>query len=236
MSAVANTPPPAPPLLRVDRVRLPQPGARHDLLAQASLDVRRGELVVIRVSTLDDATYLADTFLGLAKPAAGSVRINGVDWSSLAARRAASLRACIGRVFAQPVWVNYLSIAENVTLAPVHHAAAPEHELMSRAARTATALGLPGLSLGRPGDLSLAELQRLALVRALLPEPSLLVLEEPLGVPPQIEPWRLANTLHDARSRGAGVVVLTASVALWRDPLLHPTRRLRVLSGVMEEA
>lgn len=236
MTAAATHAIAAPPLLRLDGVRLVQPSSRQDLLTQASLDVRAGELVMIRLSTLDDATHFADACVGLAKPARGVVQLNGVDWATLVARRAASLRACIGRVFAQPVWVNYLSIAENVMLAPVHHAAAPEHELMSRAARTATALGLPGLSLGRPGDLSLGELQRLALVRALLPEPSLLVLEEPLGVPPQIEPRQLVNSLHDARSRGAGIIVLTTSFALWRDPLLHPTRRLRVLSGMMEEA
>ncbi|MBP2292000.1 ABC transporter ATP-binding protein [Azospirillum rugosum] len=103
-----------------------------------------------------------------------------------------------------------------------------------RAAPLVEALGLPGEALGWPvSRLSTGERQRLALVRALVQEPRVLLLDEPTGALDLDATHRVEGLLRDALARGMGVLIVTHSPDQ-ADRLAK--RRLRVEAGRVREA
>lgn len=104
----------------------------------------------------------------------------------------------------------------------------------ARAVPLVEALGLPGEALGWPvARLSTGERQRLALVRALVQEPRVLLLDEPTGALDLDATERVEALLRDAMAHGVGVLIVTHSPAQ-ADRLAK--RRLRVEAGRVRDA
>lgn len=198
-------------------------------LPTLALTLRRGELVVIAAPDGAHAASLADLCCGVLACEGGSARFLGHDWSNTPEEHAAALRGRIGRVFANGGWLPQLGMDRNVLLPLLYHTRLPEDGLRLRAARLAQHFGLPGLPLASPRDLRPDELARVALVRAFLGDPDLLLLESPLheGRLTELAP-ALLDAIAAARSRGAACIWLSRSGVVWHDPRMRPTRRLRL--------
>jgi phospholipid/cholesterol/gamma-HCH transport system ATP-binding protein len=91
--------------------------------------------------------------------------------------------------------------------------------------------GLPGIPVSPPEDVAPFDLARAALVRAFLGAPMLILLEHPLRgrYIDLVEP--LVNVIADARRRGAAVLWLTLTPAIWALQNLPVTGRLRLSEG-----
>jgi phospholipid/cholesterol/gamma-HCH transport system ATP-binding protein len=86
-----------------------------------------------------------------------------------------------------------------------------------------------------PGDLTAADLQRAACVRAFLGRPLLILLEEPTaGIFVEIIS-ALMHAVRDARDRGAAVIWLTQKGLIWHDQTLPATQRYRLIAGKLME-
>jgi phospholipid/cholesterol/gamma-HCH transport system ATP-binding protein len=202
-----------------------------------SLRLGAGELALVRLERGVVRLPLADAAEGLAEHYDGTAAFLGRDWCTTTAREGAALRGRIGRVFdavgvgaVGTGWVSNLDVDENVMLAQRHHTRRPSKEIEAEAAKLARMFGLPGLPRGRPAQTRVPDLQRAACVRAFLGGPELILLERPAqGVYPEIMP-PLINAVRSARGRGAAVVWLTDTPAVWNDRGIRPTWRC-VMSG-----
>ena len=200
-----------------------------------SLRLGPGELALVRLERGVVRLPLADAAGGLAEDYVGTAAFLGRDWRSVARGEGAALRGRIGRVFDADAahgagWVSHLDVDENIVLAQRHHTRRPSSEIEAEAAKLARMFGLPGLPRGRPAQTRLPDLQRAACARAFLGTPDLILLERPAqGVFPEIMP-PLINAVRSARARGAAVVWLTDTPAVWGDRGIRPTRRC-VMSG-----
>jgi phospholipid/cholesterol/gamma-HCH transport system ATP-binding protein len=197
-----------------------------------SLRLGAGELALVRLERGVVRLPLADAAEGLAEHYDGTATFLGRDWRSVPAGEGAALRGRIGRVFdaVGAGWVSNLDVDENVMLAQRHHTRRPSSEIEAEAAKLARMFGLPGLPRGRPSQTRVPDLQRAACVRAFIGTPDLILLERPAqGVYPEIMP-PLINAVRSARSRGAAVVWLTDTPAVWADRGIRPTWRC-VMSG-----
>ena len=202
-----------------------------------SLRLAAGELALVRLERGVVRLPLADAAEGLAEHYDGTATFLGRDWRSVPAGESAALRGRIGRVFdtvgvgaVGTGWVSHLDVDENVMLAQRHHTRRPSAEIEAEAAKLARMFGLPGLPRGRPALARVTDLQRASCVRAFLGAPDLILLERPAqGVYPEIMP-PLINAVRSARSRGAAVVWLTDTPAVWGDRGIRPTWRC-VMSG-----
>lgn len=131
---------------------------------------------------------LLDLVAGVRLPSSGTVRVEGRDWASLgeAERRAWRLRR-VGFVFQDFPLVDYLDALDNVLLPYRLHASLDLDEAARERARGLLAdLGLGTKGGRRPRELSQGERQRLALARALVTEPGLILADEPTaGLDPE---------------------------------------------------
>jgi ATP-binding cassette, subfamily B, bacterial len=167
--------------LRLEGVRFRYPGADTEVLRGVDLDIRPGETVALVGATGSGKTTLTALVPRLADVTSGRVLVDGVDVRELAL---CELRSIVATAFEDPVLFS-ASVRENVALG------APEtgDSDVRRALRVARAEefvdALPwGLDtrIGEQGlTLSGGQRQRLALARAVLGNPALLVLDDPLS-------------------------------------------------------
>jgi len=204
-------------------------------LWNVSLRLGPGELALVRLERGAVRLPLADAAEGLAEHYDGTATFLGREWRTVPAGEGAALRGRIGRVFdavgaAGAGWVSHLDVDENVMLAQRHHTRRPSAEIEAEAAKLARMFGLPGLPRGRPALARVTDLQRASCVRAFLGAPDLILLERPAqGVYPEIMA-PLINAVRSARGRGAAVMWLTDTPAVWGDRGIRPTWRC-VMSG-----
>lgn len=190
------------------------------ILADVNLRVARGGSVAIVGPSGSGKTTLLNLLGTLDRPDAGRLRLDGEDLAGLDEEALARVRnRSIGFVFQSHHLLPHLTVLENVlvpTLATDDAGlvrGAPE-----RAERLLKRVGL-GERLGhRPGQLSGGERQRVAVVRALINRPKLLLADEPTGALDQRSARELGALLRELnREEGVTLVVVTHSVELARE-------------------
>ena len=190
---------------------------------------------MIRLARLKQTAGFADACAGIIKPKSGSVHFLGRNWTDLSPDQANALRGRMGRVFKTGNWVNHRSLLDNILLPQRHHTRRSDRRLYNEAGKLAQQFGLPGIPLGLPGDLTEADLQRAACVRAFLGQPLLILLEEPTsGIFLDVISG-LMGAVREALDRGAAVIWLTRKDLIWNDQTLPVTNRYRLVADKLME-
>ncbi len=152
-----------------------------EVLKGADLEVEPGEFVAVVGPSGSGKSTLLHILGTLDRPDAGSFEIGGIDPSDLSGRRLAAFRnQTIGFVFQFQELLADFTALENVLL-PGRIAGQAPTALASRAAGLLDEVGLADRQDHLPGELSGGERQRVALCRALLLDPPLLLADEPTG-------------------------------------------------------
>ncbi|MGB0865952.1 MAG: ABC transporter ATP-binding protein [Granulosicoccaceae bacterium] len=191
------------PLLELDNLRKEFPGtlANDDV----SLVIEAGEIHALLGENGAGKSTLVKMIYGVLRPDAGSIRWHG-DRIELPNPRAAR-RQGIGMVFQHFSLFEALSAAENIALSLDD--APPMDQLTERAQQLSERYGLPLDPYAMVGDLSVGERQRIEIVRCLLQEPELLILDEPTSVLTPQEAEQLFATLEQLRSDGKSILYIS---------------------------
>lgn len=140
-----------------------------------------GEFVVITGPSGAGKSTLLHVAGGLDEPNRGTVAVSGQDvWSMSGAARAAFRRRHLGFVFQFFNLVPMLTAVENVSL-PLVLDGVPARRADARAAELLTRVGLAARARHRPAELSGGQLQRVAVARALVARPAMVLADEPTG-------------------------------------------------------
>ena len=180
-------------------------GSEVTSLDRFTAEVADGEFVAVRGPSGSGKTTLLLTLGGMQRPSDGSVQLAGRDLYALSPAERARLRSSeIGFVFQMFHLVPYLDLLGNVLLACPGK---PSAEVRQRASGLMDELGLADRASHRPGELSAGERQRLAVARALLNHPKLILADEPTG---NLDPENAAEVIRHLADfhRGGGTVVL----------------------------
>ena len=155
-------------------------GVPVEVLRGISLHIRAGESVAVTGPSGSGKTTLLQLIGALDSPDSGEVRVNGRELSALDERaRAAFRNREVGFVFQSHHLLPQLTALENV-LVPAWGAASIEDHT-DRARRLLARVGLEERFAHFPGQLSGGERQRVAVARALVMEPCLVLADEPTG-------------------------------------------------------
>ena len=180
-------------------------GAEVVSLDRFTAEIAEGEFVAVRGPSGSGKTTLLLTLGGMQRPSDGAVQFGGRDLYGLPPAERARLRSGeIGFVFQMFHLVPYLDLLGNVLLAAPGR---PSYDERERAAGLLDELGLAKRASHRPGELSAGERQRLAVARALLNRPKLILADEPTG---NLDPENAAEVIRHlaAFHRDGGTVVL----------------------------
>ncbi len=158
----------------------------HVVLRDLSFTIAKGEMRILLGRSGSGKSVLLKLILGLLRPDAGSVTVNGRRVDNMPEHELLELRAGIGMVFQENALFDSLTVAENVGYPLVEEGVAREQ----RRARVAEVLGFIGLSEFAerlPSELSGGQRRRVAIGRAMAPAPGILLFDDPItGLDPLI--------------------------------------------------
>ncbi len=153
----------------------------YTAIKDISIAVKRGEFVSVLGPSGSGKTTLMNLIGTLDRPAEGRILIDGVNTTSLNENELSILRnRKIGFVFQSYNLVPYLNAFENVTL-PLMVDGIDTKENLERGRALLAEVGLGGKMGKKPNELSGGEQQRVAIVRALINEPPIILADEPTG-------------------------------------------------------
>lgn len=179
-------------------------------VAHVSLEIKRGEMVLIMGPSGSGKTTLLSMLGALLTPTSGQITIDDTDISVMNAAALAALRAQkIGFVFQAFNLLEALTVEENILL-PARLMTGGVQGAWARLDQLLERLGLTARRKALPSTLSGGEKQRVAIARALINQPPIILADEPTGNLDSHKGQEVMMILHDiARDDGCAVLMVT---------------------------
>ncbi|KXB08702.1 hypothetical protein AKJ55_00505 [candidate division MSBL1 archaeon SCGC-AAA382M17] len=176
-------------------------------LKYVDLNINKAEFIVIRGPNGSGKTTLLMCIGGMLQPSSGTVRINDQDIYLLNNKERSRFRASnIGFVFQMFYLIPYLNVLENIMISGGQ---TKNSKVNSKAYQLVENLGLSERIMNKPSELSVGERQRVALGRALIHQPQIILADEPTGNLDPQNASMVMQTLNDYHHNGGTVIVVT---------------------------
>ena len=204
-----------PAVLRLENLSKRYSPDRPAIFERLELELRQGEYLAVMGESGVGKSTLLNLLAGLDQPDSGRVLLEGADLSTLDDDAITLLRRrAVGFVFQAFHVLPYLSVEQNVAL-PLDLLGATEPERSRRTLEMLAAVGIAPLAKRYARELSGGEVQRIAIARALVHRPRLLLADEPTG---NLDPRSAAQTLALLRAQvkanaGAGILITHSRAA-----------------------
>jgi predicted ABC-type transport system involved in lysophospholipase L1 biosynthesis ATPase subunit len=222
-------------MLTLDRIAKHYPGPAGappvEVLKGISLTVGAGESVAVTGPSGCGKTTLLQIMGALDRPSAGTARFREEDLGGLDEEAACAFRRRhLGFIFQHHALLPQCTAVENVLIPRLAAGRATDKD-REKARDLLAELGLGARLDHRPGELSGGECQRVAVARALIGEPALLLADEPTGALDEANAREITDLLLRLQSaRGVALVVVTHSPEV----AARMSRRLRLRDGALE--
>ena len=177
-------------------------------LNNISLSIGRGEFVFIVGETGSGKSTLIKLLLRELTATSGSVYVMGHDLARLKHKQVPKFRRNIGVVFQDFRLLNDRNVYENVAFAQ-RIVETPPAEIRRNVPTILATVGLAGKYKAKTNQLSGGEQQRVAMARALINNPSILLADEPTGNLDPKNSWEIMRLLEEINASGTTVVVVT---------------------------
>jgi putative ABC transport system ATP-binding protein len=217
-----------PAVLRLENLTKRYRADRPAVFEALNLELRQGEYLAIMGESGVGKSTLLNLLAGLDQPDAGRVHISGTDLTTLDDDAVTLLRRrAVGFVFQAFHVLPYLTVAQNVCL-PLELLGVEESERRERTDAMLAAVGIGALAQRYARELSGGEVQRIAIARALVHRPRLVLADEPTG---NLDPRSATQILELLRAQikanaGAGLLIThSRNAAQTADRILTLTAR-----------
>jgi cell division transport system ATP-binding protein len=168
------------PVIRFEKVTKTYAGQGHPALDQISVEVEKGEFVFLVGTSGSGKSTALRLVLRESRPTSGRVYVAGKEINRLASWKVPRLRRQIGTVFQDFRLLQNKSVSENVAFA-LQVIGKSKSEIRSVVPETLELVGLEGKGDRMPDELSGGEQQRVAVARAFVNRPMILIADEPTG-------------------------------------------------------
>lgn len=187
--------------------------------SDVSFDIRAGEVHALLGENGAGKSTLVKTIYGLVRPDTGHMTLRGAPFAPAEPRAARA--AGVAMVFQHFSLFDALDVAENVALGMENPP--PMRDLAARIKEVSTRYGLPLDPSRVVGDLSAGERQRVEIIRCLLQDPKLLIMDEPTSVLTPQEVEILFATLRKLQAEGTAILYISHKLEEIRALCQHAT-------------
>ncbi len=195
------------PLIRFEKIRKAFNG--NLVLDEIDLEIYHGQITTIIGKSGGGKSVLLKHIIGLMQPDSGRIFINGDCLATMRNRQRRQLRRKFSYMFQDSALFDFMTVAENIALPLKEHRMAPESEINTRVHAKMEELDLAGIDHEYPSQLSGGMKKRVALARALITDPEVILFDEPTT---GLDPIRKAavHTMisdYQRKFRFAGVLI-----------------------------
>jgi len=206
---------------------------RVEIFRDLNLRVDAGERVALLGPSGSGKSTLLNLIGALDQPDRGDVRVAGQNVTHLGPNDLATFRnETVGFVFQLHHLLPQCTIFENVLVPVLARNGCDMQALRARAAELLKQVGLAHRMKHRPGELSGGERQRVAVARALINQPRLLLADEPTGALDRVSATQLVDLLSNL-NRDSGVTLIVVTHA--REVAARMARVLEFVDGKLLE-
>jgi|SRR5687768_7691011 cell division transport system ATP-binding protein len=211
-------------MISFSRVCKRYPGG-FEALRNVSLSIQAGEMVFITGHSGAGKSTLLKLIAAIERPTSGTVIVNGQNVGALRPRAIPFLRRNFGLIFQDHKLLFDRSVYENVVL-PLHITGYSRSEAARRVRAALDKVGLLGREKANPITLSGGEQQRLAIARAIVHRPAVLLADEPTGNLDAASAAELGELFKSFNQVGVTVIIAThdESFATRLDPRVIPLK------------
>jgi len=196
-------------------------------LSNVSLAIKAGDFVAIMGPSGSGKSTLMNIIGLLDLPSSGEYLLHGQDISQASERRLAYLRRdTIGFVFQAFNLLPRFSVLENVQL-PLMYKGIRSSARRERARQVLNSVGLDSKLKNKPSQLSGGQVQRAAIARALINQPSIILADEPTGNLDSKTSKEIMDLLSELNKKGTTIVVVTHDP----DVAAYARKVVRILDG-----
>ena len=192
---------------KLENVSMTYPGG-NQALKNVNINIEKGEFVFIVGSSGSGKTTLFRLLLKELDPTEGNITVAGYDYGKIKRKDIPKVRRRIGVVFQNFRLLKDRTIYENVAFAQ-RVIQTPARYIRRRVPAMLTLVGLADKYKSYPKELSGGEQQRVAMARALVNNPDIILADEPTGNLDPKNSLDIMNLLEDINKRGTTVVVVT---------------------------
>jgi cell division transport system ATP-binding protein len=200
-------------MIRLDRVTKVYPTAARPALNDVSVDIDKGEFVFLVGSSGSGKSTFLRLLLKEEVPTQGSVFVAGKDLARLSHWKVPTLRRQIGCVFQDFRLLPTKTVFENVAFA-LEVIGKPKHTIEKVVPEVLDLVGLEGKAHRKPDELSGGEQQRVAVARAFVNRPMILIADEPTGNLDPSTSVGIMRLLDRINRTGTTVVMATHDAAI----------------------
>lgn len=185
-----------------------QNGNGAHALNGVNLKIKKGEFVFIVGDSGSGKSTLIKLMLRELVPTTGEIYVNGENLAKLKHRQVPMYRRNLGVVFQDFRLLKDRNVYENVAFAQ-RIVQTPNREIKKNVPAILSIVGLAGKYKAKPKQLSGGEQQRVAMARALINKPPILLCDEPTGNLDPKNSWEIMKLLEQINKRGTTIIVVT---------------------------
>ena len=180
----------------------------NNALNGVTMQIEDGEFCFLVGPSGSGKSTIIKMITGELKPTSGTVHVNGYSLDRIRKREIPYLRRTVGVVFQDFRLINKMTVYENVAFA-MRVIGAREREIKERVPYVLDLVGLSDKEKRHPSELSGGEQQRLAIARALVNNPSMIIADEPTGNLDPMMSFEIMSLLEEINNLGTTMLVVT---------------------------
>jgi len=189
-------------------------GGIHHVLRGVNLDIARGKINTIIGGSGQGKSVLMKHLMGLLKPDAGQIWVDGEDVVPLSDFELNRVRRKFGMLFQYAALFDSLTVEENVAFALKEHTKKSRDEIRQIVVQRLSSVGLKNIEKKYPAEISGGMRKRVGLARALVLEPEILLYDEPTTGLDPIATKNVDDMIRDiSQQTGVTSVVISHDMA-----------------------
>ena len=195
-------------MVSLSNVRMRYPGTKKDVLRDLDLTINDGEFIFLVGPSGSGKSTIIKLLTGEVKATGGKIRVNEFDLRTIKRRHLPKLRRTLGVIFQDFRLIEDMTVYENVAFA-MRVVGAANRDIRKRVPYVLELVGLSDCKDRLPRELSGGEQQRVAVARALVNSPGLIIADEPTGNLDPARSLEIMLLLQKINEMGTTVLVVT---------------------------